>query len=213
MSQINVSSAYEEEIIKLKNSGHILSELLPSTDDVGFDTNDVISMLEKSYPLTYNEETDVLEFIDENGDTHLCPDLSIGLSESGTWLSDKLPIPSFDFDMGGNVRKASEMKACYKLACLSVIFKEFSSEISETISMYNDKTFSLDENVCGYNSLTSYLNSFLELNSLRINCVVSAASIRISQVAEKKDAYWRTELLQDEILEYGRLQRSPCTLR
>ena len=38
--------------------------------------------------------------------------------ECSSWLSDKIPPPSFDVDQGGNLRKAVEAEALY--CCLLI---------------------------------------------------------------------------------------------
>jgi hypothetical protein len=41
------------------------------------------------------------------------------VSEKGEWLSDKIPYVDFDIDQNGNVRKAEEAEALFRLRRLS----------------------------------------------------------------------------------------------
>jgi len=71
-----------------------------------------------------------------------------------------------------------------------------------------DKLFFKNDEYKGYISLKDVLKSYLNLNSLRINVIVSAASINISRFLEKKEVFWKNELNQLEISELPNLKRS-----
>jgi hypothetical protein len=176
--------------------------MIPTPDD-----ERIKKILESSYELFYDESSDVLKYVDENGAEHIAPDLSDGITESSEWLCDKLPLPPFDFDQDGNLRKIDEVRASYTLICIAIIIKSFKDEIFEMFSKYDYKTFSFDGSDVSDESLCDYLNSFMNLNSLRINVIVSAASIQISRTIEKKDVYWKSTLTLEEITEFGRISR------
>jgi len=119
----------------------------------------------------------VLKYIDENGHEHITPDFSDGITESSEWLCDKLPLPPFDFDQDGNVRRIGEVRSAYTLICIAIIISSFREEIFDVFRKYN---FYFDGSDVAFDSLSDYLNS------LRINVIVSATSIQISRTTEKK---------------------------
>lgn len=44
-------------------------------------------------------------------DINCCPKVNINISNSGSWLLDKISEPSFDITQSGNVRKAVETES------------------------------------------------------------------------------------------------------
>lgn len=176
--------------------------------DVEINSKYIIELLERAYDLEYDEDSDILSYIDENGDRIIAPDLSSGMSLSASWLSDKLPESKIDFEQGGNLRKQQEASSLYKLVCIGVVFESFRTEIKDMLSKYNYTTFAFDgEEAKLYKSAVSFLTKYEKYNSLRINSVISSANIRISRMQEKKDSHWKSKLSQKEITEYGAVSR------
>jgi hypothetical protein len=192
----------------LSDSNIILNDMLPSDDVIQINSEDIIQILEGSYDLIYDEEAEQLLYVDESGEKHIAPDLSAGMTESSEWLSDKLPNPTLDIDQGGNVRKSEEIKALYAIICIAVVIPSFKDEIKTVINSYNFDAYEFTDKSLGYGSFLAYLKTFQDLNSVRINSIISASGIRISKIAEKKDAYWRISLNAEEILEYSKVSRS-----
>jgi hypothetical protein len=199
---------FKKEFESLLDSGIFLKDLLPTTDATIHDASEVINIIENSYPLEYDSDTDELYYLDEKGERQKAPDLSDGISNSADWLSDKLPEPTFDFDQGGNLRKSEEAKSAYSLCCIAIALSSFREEIIEVMNQYDFNEMQFTNDNVNYVSLTSFLKSFQDLNSVRINTVISSAGIRISRSSEKKDAYWRISLSAEEISEYSKVSRA-----
>jgi hypothetical protein len=102
-------------------------------------------------------------------------------------LSDKLPESKIDFEQGGNLRKQDEACSIYKLICIAICIPSFKKEIQAELSKYNFVNFAFDNlNSNTYASARALLMKLEELDSLRINSIISAANISISQISEKK---------------------------
>jgi len=189
-----MDNIYEKILHDLKTDGVILEELLPSSDTIKFSPERVIQILEATYKLVYDEDSDELKFIDNNGEETIAPDLSDGITPSSTWLCDKVPVPILDFNQGGNVRRSNEAKSIYTLICIGIVFKNFKSEIKTAFKEYYFKDFSFKSSDAIYETMLEYLGTFKNLNFIRMNVVISAASIKISNAIEKKDSYWKSQL-------------------
>lgn len=202
---------YEEVLKKvlnsLKSDGLILEQLLPEYDNIQISSEYVIELLEASYPLVYDDDNDTLQYIDANGVTQNAPDLSIGITESALWLCDLLPTPAIDFEQGGSLRKSEEAKALYTITCIGVVMQKFKEDIIEKFKAYNFKIMSFENNEFEFDTMVGYLNTYLNLNSIRINAIVSSAAIQISRNIEKKDVFWKYSLSLEEISEFSRLSR------
>jgi hypothetical protein len=176
----------KKQLKALSDSGIILDDMLPSEDVTQINSVDIIRIVESSYNLVYDEEDEQLMYIDENDEKHISPDLSVGITESSEWLSEKLPIPTLDIDQGGNVRKSEEVKALYAIICIAVVIPSFKEEIIAAINSYDFVAYEFKDDSLDYGSFIAYLKTFQDLNSVRINSVISASGIRISKIAEKK---------------------------
>lgn len=193
---------------QLVSSDIISDELLADEGTKLLSSEQLFKVLTSAYELDYDDGENVLYYIDENGEKFIAPDLSEGLSTSSEWLCDALPIPNIDIDQGGSVRRSIEVRSLYTLVCLSIVFKDMKDEIEEFINSYNFIDYSIDSTTSnGFTSAADYLKSFTDLNSLQINCVVSAASINLTQAQEKKDALWRSNLTREETLELSKITR------
>ena len=164
--------------------------LLPTSDVKTESVGTIINLLDSAKDLIYDETDDQLYYLDDNGEKVLAPDLSEGMSKSDEWLCDKLPQPVIDFDQGGSVRKSTEMRSIYTTVCIGNVVDSFKPEIKEFISNYDFGDCSIvesrDKQFDDYSSATDYLKSFSDLNSLRINVIISAAAININTSLEKK---------------------------
>ena len=97
----------------LVSSDIIFDSLLPTNEATVLDSKELYTVLTSAYELGYDEETDALYYIDENGEKFVAPDMSEGLSTSAKWLCDELPDPVIDIDQGGSVRKSGEIKSLF----------------------------------------------------------------------------------------------------
>lgn len=198
---------YEKVLKEMKKDGAILQNFLPDSEEMKYSLEKVIKILESSSHLIYDETNDLLKYLDSDGVEHIAPDLSEGVTESSVWLCDKLPIPIFDFDQGGNTRRIVEARAIYTIICIGVVFSSFKEEILDLFKKYNFSEFSFKNSNEEFSSMSKYLSTYLDMNSIRINSVVSSASIRMSRSIEKKDAYWKSMLTLEEIAEFGKISR------
>jgi hypothetical protein len=192
----------------LVDSKIIHSELLPDDASDPIDADSLYKMLVGGFDLFYDQETERLYYIDSDGDRVNCPDMAAGMSNSASWVSDHLPLPNMDLDQGGSVRKGSEVRALYTIVCIGGVFVDLKDEIVEFINSYNFLEF-IGKAVVGEEdqSAVSYLKTFTDLNSIVINCVVSAASIKLTQIQEKKSAFWRSNLTRVETLGLSKISR------
>lgn len=193
---------------QLVSSNIISDDLLPSDDDKILNKDDLYKILTSAYELGYDEEQNVLYYIDEKGEKVIAPDLSEGMSTGSEWLCDVLPSPSFDIDQGGSVRRSVEIRSIYTLVCISLVFNELKDEVKQFIESYDFVEMQVsDASNFEFNSAAEMLKSYTDLNSLQINCVVSAASINLTQSQEKKDSLWRENLTREETLELSKISR------
>lgn len=120
----------------------------------------------------------------DSGDIVECPNIDTNVSDAGYWLSDKIPFPNFDIQQGGNIRKAEEAESCYICCIIAAILKDdsFTKELEDAIKGYDfTKMSSLKDN----GSFSLLLREWLDLQSIVINVIVSAAKYSISD--QKKD--------------------------
>lgn len=198
----------QELINDLVTSGIISDELLPSENTTVLTSDELYKVLSSAYELGYDDDENVLYYINESGDKITAPDMSEGMSTASEWLCDVLPEPKFDIDQGGSVRRSVEIRSLYTLVCLAIVFSELSSEIRDFIDAYDFIEFqSICSSKFSFNSAAEMLKSYTDLNSLQINCVVSASAINLTQAQEKKDALWRANLTREETLELSKISR------
>jgi hypothetical protein len=116
-----------------------------------------------------------------------CPFVDTNVSESGFWLSDLIPLPSFDIEQNGNVRKSTECIAAYKCAIIAGIMQgEFKTGFFDVV---NDYDFSkMDgKDVEGSESLNfkNLLEDWSQFQSTHVSIIISAAKYKLSE--KKRD--------------------------
>lgn len=189
-------------------SNIISDELLPKPVEKQLTCDELYKVLTSAYDLGYDDDTNELYYVDDHGEKFICPDMAEGMSTCSEWMCDVLPVPNVDIDQGGSVRRSVEIRSLYTLVCISLVFGDLSDEIRSYIDDYNFTEFVSGERLYAqYSSAAVFLKSFTDLNSLQINCVVSAASINLTQYQEKKDALWRSNLTRVETLELSKISR------
>lgn len=199
----------KDKLIQTLVSDFTISDsLLPTNSIDQLDSDKLFKVLTSAYELGYDDSNNILFYITDDGEKYICPDLSYGLSTSSEQVSDVLPTPNFDIDQGESVRKSSEVRSLYTIVCLLLFFSELSDEIKQFVDNYDFNNFSSDiQMFSDYPSATSFLKSFTDLNSLQINCVVSAAAIVLTQTQEKKGALWKSQLTREETLGLSKISR------
>jgi hypothetical protein len=200
-----------DDVLKsFSQKGYCISDLLPDADDE-ITSDDMTKIIDSGYGFRYDPLEDELFYIDEHGDEVLAPDLSIGMSKSADWLSTKLPPVEVDIDQAGNVRKGSEADAMYKLLCIGCVLKDYADEIKMHFKNYD---YVLMDSISGsgFKNMKMLLEQFQSLNSIRINSIISAAAIKISEYKEKSDSFYVTLLSRDQILGLSSLARDEKTI-
>lgn len=194
---------FEKEILsKLQESGLIKKF---SFSEVRKNPNvDVINDL-FTYPIEISADDGGIFYLDENSDKVYCPSMSFSLTNSGEWLSDKIPPVTFDIDQSGNVRKASEAEALFCLIVISLVLKEdeFRNELVEVAKDYdfsNMKHFS-DDSI----TFRGLLNSWQNYQSLIINTLVSACKFKISYYKKDIEKYLKAGMPKEVVVELRNL--------
>lgn len=199
---------YQEALNQLIASGTISADSIVSDDSFVSDAQSIIKILDSSYDLEYDEVEDVLYYIDKDGEKHVAPDLSAGMTTSDVWLHTKLPPVFIDLDQGGNVRKAEESRSIYSIICIGAVIPSFKPEIKDFLKNYDFNSFTMRKRISRrYENAVGYLKTFLDENSLRINVIKSCSDINISQSIEKKEQFWKSALTQSEISECSKISR------
>lgn len=106
---------FDEVLRSLKSTG-IITYLNGMQELPELNKREIIKLLSVSKKIVLYEDN--LCYEDDSGDIICCPELDSHVSDSGIWLSDKVPYPNFNIRQGGNVRKAMEAEACYTCAIL-----------------------------------------------------------------------------------------------
>jgi hypothetical protein len=121
-------------------------------------------------------------YIDDDGQLFNCPHVETAVTDCGWWLSDKIPAPNFDIEQSGNLRKAQEAECAYICTIVASILndKMFNEELEDVIKAFDFNTMT------GGNTFSDLLNDWLNLQSVIINIIVSAAKYSIS--SQKKDS-------------------------
>lgn len=155
--------------------------LLPTSDVKTESVSTIINLLDSAKDLIYDETDDQLYYLDDNGEN--C--LKVCQSQmSGCVINyhNQLSILTKG--------KSTEMRSIYTTVCIGNVVDSFKPEIKEFISNYDFGDCSIvesrDKQFDDYSSATDYLKSFSDLNSLRINVIISAAAININTSLEKK---------------------------
>lgn len=145
--------------------------------------NIIIDAFETASIISFDDQG--LFFFDKNNEKIYCPELNTSISEKGEWLSDKLPLITFDIDQNGNVRKADEAEALYCCICVANILKEksFKLEVDDIVKSYDFSAMKSNDD--DSQTFRNLLISWQDLQSVIINILISACKFRISDV--KKD--------------------------
>lgn len=186
---------------------NIIPEDVLPMNNYPFCSDDIIREMEQGSELEYDSKTDELFILKDDGTKILCPDLSEGLSEASQWISDYLPEVFIDTDQGGNVRKSDEADSCFKLFSIAFVLKDFKDEIIEILKNYDYENMSPKE-ASGSVSFRQALQKFQNLNSSRINAVISAATYKLSTFKEKNESFYTGQLSVEEISELATLSRN-----
>lgn len=190
----------------LKTDFNIPDDVLPK-DIICLESKEIIDAINKGLELSYDEDEDILYYINENGDKLICPDLSEGLSVSADWVSNYLPPVVFDIDQGGNTRKSLEVESIYKIICLCHCIKTFKDPFIENLKNYDFNTMANKDGTPGI-TMNMFVQNLQNLNSVRISSILSAASIRLSNYREKNESYYTGQLSPEEISALEALRRS-----
>lgn len=140
---------------------------------------------------------DGIRAVDDDGDVIICPEYGISVSHNGKWLSSRIPGPSFDIDMGGNVRKSIEAQSFYICIFVSGILKDdrFSDELNDVTSKYNFDN--MTSTVTGGKNFVGLLESWQGLKSYKINVIVSACKFTIADQKKTADTFLRDGIPED----------------
>lgn len=181
-------------------------------DSVSYDPSEMVKIVKAGYGFRYDDVHDVLYYVDSKKKEVIAPDLSEGMSTSSTWLTEKLPSIPLSIDQGGNVRKGSEAVAIYKLICIACVLPCYANDVVASFKGYDFVNM-----VCGPNSETGNMRDFvnakfLSQDSARIRSILSAASIKISQIKEKNVVFFNSLLTKDETLGLSNLSNSVKTI-
>lgn len=201
----NITFDLKKALTFLVEGKIVPSDVLPQSN-VPFSSDLLISEINKGSELEYDPKTDELWTTTSDGSKILCPDLSEGLSESADWISNYLPEVFIDTDQGGNLRKGDEAESCFKLFAIGYILRDFKSEIEEIFKNYDYENMA-PEVSSGRLSFKQHLQRFQNLNSSRINAVISAASYKLSTFREKNESFYTGQLSVEEISELSTLSR------
>lgn len=195
-----------KEILSYLSEGKFVpADVLPSSTTI-IESDVLIKAINNGYQLEYDSLLDELYVILEDGEKISCPDLSEGLSTSVNWVSDYLPPVSFDIEQGGNLRKSAEAESCFKLLCLALVVSDFRIEVIDHFKNYDfDRMASMND--FKFSSFRSHLQKFQDLNSIRINSIISAASVKLSNYKEKNESYYIGLLSPEEISKLSSLSR------
>jgi hypothetical protein len=197
-------SKFEDEIIeRLKQSNLIkrfsFSDVKPNPD---------IKIINNLFTFPVNIEADDfgIYYFDENKDKIYCPSMSFSLTESGDWLSDKIPPVPFDIEQSGNVRKADEAEAlfCSIIICLILKEDEFKKELMEIASKYDFQEMKPNSNESL--NFRELLNQWQDLQSVVINIIVSACKFKISFYKKDIEKFLRDGISEEEVAELRDLE-------
>lgn len=190
----------------LVDGGIIPEDVLPSSD-VPFSSESLLKEINKGSDLHYDSMTDELHVVKSDGTTFKCPDLSEGMSESTKWISDYIPDVFIDIDQGGNLRKGDEAESCFKLFAIGYILSDYKDDIIKSFSNY-DYMKMCPKAITGTLSFKELLQRYQNLNSVRINSIISAAAYKISNYKEKNESFYTGQLSAEEISELSTLSRN-----
>lgn len=153
----------------------------------------------KPYLLEYDEEEDILYYVDNNNEKRKVPDIEVGVSETKEWISDSLPAIPFDLNQDGNLRRSNEVECMYKCLLISGILKRgFEEEILSVIENYNFER--LDKSNSSGITFSELLAKWQELQSITIRVIVSGANYKISSEKNLEVGFLIGSLNREETL-------------
>lgn len=185
---------------------------------------DLINELKKhKHQLYVDEDLDRLYVKKKNPETDLEERIYIkemidGFTSSDKWLSEYLPKVDFDISQDGNLRKASEVEAMYKVICICTILGDEFSDILESVvgdnrikkydfssmdSMYIDGTKS--------NNFRDALKEIQRFDTLMVRSLISACSYKLNDFKEKKDSSFTSMLTEGVASKLESLNRLYCS--
>lgn len=195
------------EILSYLVEGKVISEDLLPSNDTTFSSEILNSRMREGCELEYDALSDELFIINPDGSKMICPDLSEGLSEASDWISNHLPDVFIDTDQGGNLRKSDEADSCFKLFCIGYVLKDFRPEIKVIFDNYDYQNMSSTGKMFS-STFKASLQKFQNLNSNRINAIISAAAYKLSEYKEKNESFYTGQLESEEISELSTLSRN-----
>lgn len=192
-------SKFENEIItKLQGSGLIrrfsFSEVKQNPDIKII--NDLFC-----FPIEIEVDDEGIFYFDASGDKIYCPSMAFSITDSGEWLSDKIPPVPFDIEQSGNVRKADEAEALFCLIVVALILKEvdFINEVKDIAKNYDFTNMKHMEDASI--SFRGLINSWQDLQSVVINIIISACKFKISFYKKDIEKFLRDGMSQEEVAE------------
>lgn len=192
-------NSFEDSIIEKLKKEDLIERFIKTEHKVSPNIQIINDAFE--YPSILLVDDQGLYFFNENNDKVYPPELFTSIDEKGIWLSEKLPDITFDIDQGGNVRMSDEAEALYCLICVSNILKNseiFKEDVRHVASNYSFTNMSSFENGKSFRSL---LLSWLDMQSVTINIIVSACKFRISDKKKNIEKFLRDGILDTEVIE------------
>lgn len=204
MSEFNIDL---QQILSFLVEGNLVPEdVLPKINEP-FKCDELINRMEEGSDLEYDSINDVLYCVSDDGTKIVCPDLSEGLSEASEWICKYLPEVFIDTDQGGNLRKGDEADSCFKLFSIGFVLPDYRDEIKEIFIQYDYENMSSNDHPSS-KSFKQALGFYQNLNSTRINSIISAAAYKLSSFKEKNESFYTGQLSQEEISELATLSRN-----
>lgn len=145
------------------------------------------------------------------------PELIDGFTSSNVWLSDLLPEITFDVNQDGNLRKASELDAMYKVVCVCSILGEDFSDILESV-VVDGQIFKYDfQNMDSLEvgekakNFRDALKEIQKIDTLLVKSIISACSYKLNDFKEKKDSSFTSLLSEEESSKLTMLTKIYCS--
>jgi hypothetical protein len=197
-------SIFENDIInKLETSG--LIERFSSTE---IKPNPDIKIINElfEYPCKIDSDIFGIFYINEDNDKVYCPKMDFSISDSGEWLSDRLPPVPFDVEQSGNVRKSDEAEALYCAIVIAHILKEpiFKEEIRKMAKTYDFTN--MKNNIDQEQTFRGLINDWQSQQSVIINIIISACKFRISYFKKDMEKFLRDGISEEEVVGLRELQ-------
>lgn len=156
----------------------------------------------------FHDDEGIYYYKEEGGEKIYCPEVIVGITPEGEWLSNILPLPGFDLDQSGNVKKADEAEALYICMQIAQFYKEdiFIKEIKELSNNYNFKDM---VPYSGYKTFRMTLNGWMsEFPSNNMKILISACRFRISERKKNSDSFLKDGLQDRTIVGLRNLEQA-----